>query len=254
MKKNLFFAFAVLVSLTLACSLTSLPTTSGTTPVANNNNPSTSNTSSTSSTPVTILKGLASLDTYFLVIEINYSGPTQADTSNMRYEIQRSNAQDARSIHQTSTTTSSDSDPNTNESYTYSISNGQCSGNDIDGWTFTENTPQETEMINLMGEIIDFVPLVDNPDLVGSETINGILSDHFSFQVSGLGLQSGAEVTANQGDYWLAKDGHYIVKYNLVTETLDTTTQTILNMEVLIDLTDVNQPVNIIFPTGCEQQ
>jgi hypothetical protein len=195
---------------------------------------------------------LASLNTYSLVIESNFSGPTQADVSHTRLEIKKSNDQDAISMHYVITQPSSgDSGPSTTDSYAYTIGNAQCSGSDSEGWVYTTTTPQQAEMQELFSEMVDIVPIIDAPTFVGSETVNGIMTNHFTFQISGLGLQSGAEVTTNQGDYWLAQDGQYIVKYSLVTETVDPTTQTTLHMELLIELTDVNQPVAIAFPAGC---
>jgi hypothetical protein len=195
---------------------------------------------------------LASLNTYSLVIASNITGPTQADFSHTRFEIKKSNDQNAISMHYVVNQSSADdSQPSQSDSYTYSIGNAQCSGSDVDGWDYTTTTPQQTEMQALFTQMIDILPIIDAPTFVGSETMNGIMTNHFSFRISGLGLQSGAEVTSNQGDYWLAQDGQYIVKYSLVTETSDTTTQATLHMDLLIELTDINQPVNIVFPVGC---
>ena len=204
------------------------------------------------SDPVSIREGLASLNSYSLVIESNSSGPSQTEYSHTRIEIQKSKDQDATSTHYVVDQVSAgESEPTKTDSYVYSIGNAQCAGSDADEWTYTPLTPQQKEMQDLFSEMMDILPLIDNPTYVGSETMNGIMANHFAFQVSGLGLQSSAEVTANQGDYWLAQDGQYIVKYILVTETVDTTSQAKVRMDVLIELTGVNQPVTIAFPVGC---
>ena len=83
------------------------------------------------------------------------------------------------------------------------------------------------------------------------ETVNGIQSNHFTFKVSGLGAKSGAEVTANQGEYWLAVDGRYIFKYTLVLESRTVPLSEILHEEISIDLTDINNPIDISFPQSC---
>jgi hypothetical protein len=195
---------------------------------------------------------LASLNTYSLVIASNITGPTQADFSHTRFEIKKSNDPNAISAHYVVNQSSEgDSQPSQSDSYAYTIGDAQCSGSDADGWDYTTTTPQQTEMMGLFSQMIDILPLIDAPTFVGSETMNGIMTNHFTFRISGLGLQSGAEVTTNQGDYWLAQDGQYIVKYSLVTETADTTTQATLHMDLLIELTEINQPVNIAFPAGC---
>ena len=58
-------------------------------------------------------------------------------------------------------------------------------------------------------------------------------------------------MNANQGDYWLAVDGQYIVKYLLVLETSTDPQTNILHAEVSIELNQVNQPISITFPQGC---
>ena len=204
------------------------------------------------SDPVSIREGLASLNSYSLVIESNSSGPSQAEYSQVRMEIQDSKDQDVTSTHYVINQLAADeSEPNTTDSYVYSIGNAQCSGSDADEWTYTTITPQQKEMQDLFSEMMDILPLIDNPTYVESENMNGIMTNHFTFRISGLGLQSGVEVTANQGNYWLAQDGQYIVKYQLVAETVDTATQAKVHMEVLIDLTNINQSVDISFPVGC---
>jgi len=260
-RKVILFAAAAL-SLTLACNITNVPTGGSTPNVGATPNVGSMPTevllpspTPIPSTPVNLRAGLASLNTYSLVIESNFSGPAQADYSQTHIEIQKSTDLDATSTHYVITQSSeSDSEPSMTDSYRYTIGNAKCSGSDEDGWDYTNPpTPQQSEMVELLSEMMDLVPLIDTPTFVGSETMNGIMANHFTFRVSGLGLQSGAEVTANQGDYWLAQDGQYIVKYYLVTETVDTTTQTTLHMDVLIEVTNVNQPVEISFPAGCVQ-
>ena len=252
-RNKVLFVLAVVLSLTLACSLTNNPD-AGSGPDGGSAPPDSRLPSPTviPSAPVSIRAGLASLNSYTLVIESNYSGPTLADYSQSHYEIQNSNDLDARVTH-TVTTESSEGDyePYTSDSYSYTIGNAECSGSDVDGWSYVETTPQEAEMQELFSEMMDIVPLIDTPTFVSSELLNGIMTNHFTFRISGLGLTSGAQVITNQGDYWLAQDGQYIVRYFLVTETLDPTYQTTQHMELLIEVKDINQPVNIVFPAGC---
>jgi hypothetical protein len=253
MNKKIIFVLGMLVSIVLACSLTNVPTGGATPdvesePVVNSEPVETT----VSPNPVSIRVGLASLNTYSLAIIATYTGPNSADYSQMRYEIKNSEDLDASSTHTTNSSSSVDSpELDQTDSYTYTIGNASCSGSDEDGWDYTTTDPQSAEMQELLGNMVDIIPIIENPTFVGSEPINGIQTNHFSFQVSGLGLKSGAQVTLNQGDYWLAQDGQYIVRYSLVTETANTTDMTTLHMEFLIDLSDVNTPVEITFPTGC---
>ena len=105
-------------------------------------------------------------------------------------------------------------------------------------------------MQGLIKNMIGLTPLIENPAFVGEEKVNDIPTNHFTFKVSGLGVQSGAEVKTNQGDYWLAVDGQYLVKYVLQIEE-STDPQRLLQTEISIDLNQINKPVDISFPPGC---
>jgi hypothetical protein len=268
-KRKLFLIAAAILSMTLACNLTKIPSGESTQePGLSTGNestqipgPSTSTESISTPTtqpteipafPISIRRGLASLDSYLLVIDSTFTGPGASDFSHMRYEIVSSKDLDASSTHSISAQSSEDSpDLDETDSYTYKIGNATCSGSEEDGWDYQESDPQTTEMMDLSGQLVDVLPLIDNPTYVGSESMNGIQCNHFTFQISGLGLKSGAQVNINQGDYWIAQDGQYVVNYKLTTETTDPTNMTTLHMEFLIDLTNVDQPVEITFPAGC---
>jgi hypothetical protein len=106
-------------------------------------------------------------------------------------------------------------------------------------------------MLDLITNMLGFTPLIDNPTFMAQETVNGIPSNHFTFKVSGLGVTSGAEVLANQGDYWLAVDGQYIVRYILNIATSVDPQTNILSEEISAELNQINQPVSISFPQVC---
>jgi hypothetical protein len=204
------------------------------------------------SEPISVRAGLNSLNSYSMVIEMKASDSTQTNETKTRMEIQSSQDQDAQIMHTIMVIPGEDGDePSTSDSYVYSIGNDICSGSDADSWDFQTYTAQEKEMQDFLSEMVDILPIIDDPVYVGSETMNGIPSNHFTFQVSGLGSESGTAVNINQGDYWLAQDGQYIVRYNLIVETVDVNTQEVIHTEYLIDLTSINQPVSIAFPQGC---
>jgi hypothetical protein len=58
-------------------------------------------------------------------------------------------------------------------------------------------------------------------------------------------------VNINQGDYWLAVDGQYIVKYTLIVETSMAADAEVLHEEITIEVNQINQPVSIVFPQSC---
>jgi hypothetical protein len=147
-----------------------------------------------------------------------------------------------------------DTEENNSTDETYVIGNVTCSGSGED-WTYSEMTAQEKEMLDVYKGMIDVLPLIDDPEFVGEETINGVDANHFTFQVSGIGDSSGSVATVNSGEYWLAKDGNYIVKYQLMLEvqsaaegTQDSETS---NIEVSIDLTNINVPITFTLPQYC---
>lgn len=257
MKKRLGFFLSLLIMVTLACNLSGGPTSQapGGTPQGNGNQPGNSPPPQPSGTPpanpVSISEGLASLNSYQITITIISRGPTPEDSSTTVIETQRSQEQDARYTHITQTSLKQgETEPKITEYELYRIGNDQCSNSGGES-SWTSMAPNEAEIMDIMMSMLNFTPIIDNPSFVAEDTVNGIPSNHFSFRITGLGVESGAEVTANQGDYWLAVDGQYFVKYTLVLETVMDPQTNLLHMETLMDLSDINQPVNIAFPQTC---
>jgi hypothetical protein len=249
MNKRMVIFLSLLVMVMLACNLSSSPTAQapGNTPQGNGNQP----VGTPPANPVNISEGLASLNSYRITITIISRGPTPEDSSTTVIETQRSQEQDSRYTHITQTTVKKGAEnPNVSEYELYRIGNDQCS-NSSGEWSWTSMAPNQAEMMDIMMKMLDFTPVIDNPTFVGVETVNGIQANHFSFKATGLGVESGAEVTANQGDYWLAVDGQYFVKYSLVMETVMDPQTDVLHMETLLDMNNINQPVNIAFPQAC---
>jgi hypothetical protein len=248
--------------LALACNLSSAPTAQapantspGNTPQGNPIQPGNSSNPQPAGTPpsnpVSLNEGLSSLNSYQMTMNYKSTGPDPSESSSNLVEMQRSNDQDARYIHYTtSSVKAGGGDPSNSESNIYQIGNDECDGSGTD-WTWTTQLPNQTEMNGLVQNMFTMTPLIDTPTFVAAETVNGIASNHFTFKISGLGAKSGAAVNANQGDYWLAVDGQYIVKYNLVLETSMGPSVDVIHEEFAMDLTQVNQPVNIAFPQTC---
>jgi len=203
------------------------------------------------SEPVSLREGLASLNSYVLTIDMTSSGPSPAERSHIVYEMQYSQDLDARLVHaivEASTEEEPNQDPM--ETTSYRIGNDECMGSKED-WSFTRMTPAQREMVDLAQDMLDVIPLIQNPVFVGSETLNGILTNHFTFAVAGLGVKSGAEVTANKGEYWLARDGLYIVRYHLLAETSSGPQGEVMRQEVRVEMTSINQPLTIAFNDWC---
>jgi hypothetical protein len=257
MKKKMVIFLSLLVMVTLACNLSSGPTPQapGGTPQGNGNQPGNTPTPQPKGTPpanpVSINDGLSSLNSYQMTVNYKSTGPDPSESSTMVVETQRSQNQDARytQINQ-STVKKGGGDPNASETDMYQIGNDQCSSSGED-WTWTSMAPNQMEMLDITKNMLGFTPLIDTPTFVAQETVNGVPSNHFTFKISGLGVKSGAVVNANQGDYWLAVDGQYIVKYILVLETSMDPQTNVLHEEISIEMNQINQPVNIAFPQTC---
>ncbi len=61
----------------------------------------------------------------------------------------------------------------------------------------------------------------------------------------------------NKGDYWLARDGQYLVKYTLALEAATAAegsaqSQT-FKADVVFELSNINTPVAIAFPAFCKK-
>lgn len=237
--------------------------------------------------PVGIRQGLASLNTYRFTIKIKTSGPTAADRSENTSLIEVNTPKNSSHTHTEILTSSADS-PSSEVSVSdiYNVGNQSCtvskSGSELKG-TLTDVDPLQTDMTNTLTSLLDFNIYTENPVFVAEETVNGIATNHFSFKVTELGKNSGGVVGKNSGDYWVAKDGQYLVKYVLTldltrTAPLKTSTPSktatpnktpvartatpvptrpateTMHAEFSVELSGVNQPVDIAIPATCKRK
>jgi hypothetical protein len=261
MRKRVLFFLSILVMLMLACNLASAgsPTQApgstsqapGDTPQGGGNQPGgiLQPAGTPDADPVSINNGLASLNSYLMTVSFKSVDPDPTKSSTITVATEHSKGTATHTHYTMAGVSVGGGDPQTSESDMYDIGNERCSGSGED-WTWTSSTPEQAEILDLFKSMLGLTPLIDNPTFVAEETVNGIPSNHFTFKAPGLGVTSGANVTINQGDYWLAKDGQYIVKYMLIIEE-STDPQSVIHEEISIDLTQINQPVSIAFPQAC---
>jgi hypothetical protein len=163
--------------------------------------------------PVGMRQGLASLNTFKLVMVTKTSGPTNQDQSETRVEMTGDNPNEAIMVYNRSSSSSAEyPEPDISESYQYTVGLESCEGFGEE-WEYESSTPAEQELRDAMSGLFDMLVLGPGAEYVGVENVNGIESRHFSFRLAGIGAESGAVVNANQGDYWLAVDGRYLVRY-----------------------------------------
>lgn len=205
--------------------------------------------------PVGLQDGLGSLDSYNLTIQIK-SHDEKGSINEMSSYIQRSEVDKSSYTKRESKTFDPDEDEEVNSDTieTYSVNNATCSF-DGDEYDYEELSDQDKEMRDIFSSMVDFIPLIDDPVFLGEESMNGIQCNHFTFKVTGIGDNSGSVATINEGEYWLAVDGQYIVRYSLKLEVRSGAEGTegaeVSYLESYMDLTDVNVPVSVTLPPEC---
>jgi hypothetical protein len=205
--------------------------------------------------PVGIQDGLGSLDSYQLTFHL-ISTDSKGNKTDVNEVTERSVVD--RNTHSITTTVMFDPENDTEESRetqeTYSIGLERCS-NSGDGWEYKTVTEQEKEMADVFSNLVDVSPLINNPEFIGEEVINGVNTNHFTFKIEGIGDRSGSVATINSGDYWLAKDGQYIVKYHLILQIRSAAEGVpdaeVANIEALLDLVNINVPLSFTMPADC---
>ncbi len=123
----------------------------------------------------------------------------------------------------------------------YAVFGDQCVSTSTDA-----GEAMDTEIF----ELDDVMGGLDNARRVRpDETVNGILCRHYAFDETAVGW---AALTHAEGEAWVAVDGDYVVKYTMVAEGTDPTSQQEGHVEWEYELLDVNVPITIEPPAGCE--
>jgi hypothetical protein len=205
--------------------------------------------------PVAIFAGLASLDSYQSTTRIYSAGPGPNTISETISEVQFDRATDATRNRMTSKS-SDEENPILETSLQEQITIDLESCSLEEGfWEYDQMDPQEKEMLSIFSNLYDLLPVISSPVFVNSETKNGVATNHFTFEVESAGAESGSVVSVNEGEYWLAIDGQYLVAYSLHLE-LRTGPESdpeaeVNKLEIEYTLNNVNQPIDIQFPADC---
>lgn len=99
-------------------------------------------------------------------------------------------------------------------------------------------------------ELAGFLPGVIGAEAAGSETMNGVATDHYTFDERALGE---AGFSKSSGQVWVASETGVVVRYLLTTSAgADYFGKGIEGAQTWeYNLTDINQPVTIDLPVGC---
>ena len=205
--------------------------------------------------------GLASLNSYQTTLRTLVSGPEPADKNEISMITQVDSAKKAsRTRMETREVNADNPKGSTDSNETIAIGNQQC---EITGQgasqkgKLTDQKPIEADLRGSLSGLLDVTLSAENPTFAGEETVNGIPTNHFTFKMTQLGKESGAVVRNNKGDYWLARDGQYLVKYTLALEAATaaegSTQAQVFKADVSYELSNVNTPVTIAFPAFCKK-
>lgn len=205
--------------------------------------------------------GLASLNSYQTTLHTVIAGPEPADQNEITMITQVDSARkSSRTRTETREVSADNPKGSTDASETIAIGNQQC---EISGQgasqkgKLTDQEPIESDLRGTLTGLLDVTLSAENPTFVAEETVNGIPSNHFTFKVTQLGKDSGAVVRNNRGDYWLARDGQYLVKYTLALEAATAAKGSaqaqVFKADVSYELSNINAPVSIAFPAFCKK-
>ncbi len=226
---------------------TAVPATATLSPTAKGPNPY----------PVPLRQGLASLNSYTLKIKIVNNGPTKTDRNEntTRFEVNTKN--DSVHTHTDSVSSSADDptlDSSSSDSYQVGLKSCQVTlSSSTPTGILTDENPLGKDIATTLSYLMDYSISPENPVFAGEETINNVATNHFTFKTSHIGKDSGAVVNKNDGEYWIAKDGQYLVKYSVILElSSDKAGTQLVHSEFTLELSAINQPVNISIPAYCK--
>jgi hypothetical protein len=119
-----------------------------------------------------------------------------------------------------------------------------------EGECISTSANEEDAMDMEMFQLDDAIGGLDSARRVRpDETVNGILSRHYVFDEKSIGWGTFSRA---EGEVWVAVDGDYVVKYILQAEGKNPITNDEGHVEWGYEIRDVNQPITIEPPAGCE--
>jgi hypothetical protein len=109
---------------------------------------------------------------------------------------------------------------------------------------------EEENFISDRWEPAGYLFSVMGAEPAGSETINGVATDHYTFDERAIG---GVDVADATGEVWVASEGGYVIKYVLTVEAgadfFGEGRQGTTSLDYA--LTDINQPITVALPADC---
>jgi hypothetical protein len=206
--------------------------------------------------PVPINEGLASLNSYRMSYTNDVYDSVPDQRSVTTFVVARDKDADATYNSTESQVTSEDYQvQSTTLQEQYVIGNQVCILQDgVATVNFMSDSAQE--LTGLMSQGFTYNPLIENPEFVGEDTVNGVPVRLYEFEVTSVSATSEAEVGRAEGKYALADDGDYLVNYRLDME-LRTGPEGDPEAEYSVSFFDlslegINEPQEIVFPETCD--
>ena len=205
--------------------------------------------------PVSINQGLASLDSYRMTFTNEIFDSLAQERTLMTVVAARDREADANYNRTETLVTTDENEVSEDVQEQFVIGNQLC--------LVTAGEAQVTPisdtaqvMTDLMSQVVDFNPLIENPVYVGEDVLNGVPVRTYTFEVRSLGAASGAEAARADGSYAIAVDGDYLVQYRFDMELRtgpegDPEAESSVSFFEL-SVEEINQPVEIAFPPNCQ--
>jgi hypothetical protein len=207
--------------------------------------------------PVSINQGLASLDSYRMTFTNEVFDSVAQERTTITFVVASDRDTDA-SFTRSETLVTAEGGEVVSEDVEeqFVIGNQLCSVTDGEA-EFTVISDTAQVMTNLMSQVVDFNPLIENPVYVGEDVVNGVPVRTYTFEVRSIGAASGVEADRADGSYAIAIDGDYLVDYRLDLKLRtgiegDPEAQSTVSFFDL-SLEEINQPVAIAFPANCQE-
>lgn len=207
------------------------------------------------SRPLPLREGLGTFNSYEWHMELSTVGPTADERLDVTTDWSHNNDPEANFSRTASTQTGPDFEaPETTTQEIYTVEGETCQF-DGETWTYTGATDQQREVLDVAERLFDFTIVPENPVEVGQETVAGIPATHFRYSVAGFGAESGALVTANDMDYWVANDTGVLLKYSVIVESRSGPSSDpeaeVYRVEASAELRSADVFVAITLPEGC---
>jgi hypothetical protein len=202
-----------------------------------------------------ILQGLASLDGYELEYSALTVGPTAGESTKLEGVAKFDKATGNRYTKSVNTSTSADSSsPSASTTESWRTGKLTCSF-DGESYSAKEPSPFESDAGSVLSGLLDITIPTGNAVLKGTEKVAGVDANHYTFTVKGLAAGTGAQVQENTGELWVAKDGGYVLRYDvkvsMTSGPAGAAGTEVSTMQLHVEMKSVNQKVAIDLPAGC---